>query len=513
MALGEGFTNPQRVIDKSFDAFIRGGNDIANKIAMTSSQISSQVAQEKKFQATQKAALESEEQSMYSKVNEIGNTGNAALDENMMAFWNEKTDEYFKIKNAMDQGTVSRQEGNKALARINGLVGQFKEEAAYLATQSATYQEDLKNGKVSSVGSIQNKAMLNGLGSGGNVGIIERGGKLYYYQPEHTDADGNKVEASMINGREMMAKSQTGGNLYETIPDISSNLKTAFNETYQPNNIDSKYVRTITAINGQPIPGQPGEVFKNIPPGQKYTYQIIDDKGKVDGQEALMSNGILDPILNNSNIMPSYWQDSVPDKWLEENGYGQDIIDSRWGEFAPDMTDEEKQDMTAKQNEAAKKYMAEQAYNNNADMDNKLKFMSKEKIVKPGSNSNSNSNNPAPTVKFTNSTGTPYNPTQQSDFLKKRKQLEYIDTELKNIADEQITEDYILNLATGSYPGLTKENGEIVTGYGDIIGNVDALRKAMKSLKGIDAGYEVMAEDYEAYENNKAGGASQFNNP
>jgi len=389
MALGEGFTNPQRVINKSFDAFIRGGNDIVNKVATTQAEVTQNILKEKAYKEQQEMLENQQMQSMYSKVNEIGSTGNAALDENIMSFWNDKADEYFKIKNAMDKGVISKQEGNKALVRINGLVNQFKEEAKYLAEQTAMYKDDLQNNKVSSVGSIQNKNILNGIGTGGNVGIVERGGKLYYYQPEYTDENGNLIEASMVNGREMMASAATGDNLYKTIPDISKNLETAFNETYQPESLESKYVTTIDVKKGDPIPGTDGEVFTNIPEGEIYTYQIIDDEGKQKGQASMISSGILNPILNNDNIMQSYWQDSVPDEWLRENGYTDDIINSRWNDFPVDMSDEDKAEFARLQTEAATQYMAEKAYNDNADMDNKLKFMQKKSIPKPSSNKTS----------------------------------------------------------------------------------------------------------------------------
>ena len=393
MALGKGFTNPQRIIDRSFDAFIEGGNDIANQLAKTSLEVQENIRAEKAFAAKQEALKSNEMQTMYTKVNEIGTTSNAALDENITGFFNDKADEYFEIKNAMDKGILSKQEGNKALARTNGLVNQFKEQAAYFAKESAAYQEDLANGNVSSVGSIQNKTILSGLASGANIGLVEKGGRMYYYMPEHEDANGNKVPAAMINGSEMMAKAGAGESLYDKKVDISSNLKQAFNQTYQPTSLESKYVKTVPAVNGQPIPGQPGEVFKNIPEGEKYTYQIIEEEEKNKGQEDLMSNGSLDPLLNNDSIMVRYWQDNVPDEWLEERGYDQSIIDSRWNDFPPDMTDEEKEDFKAKQGEAAKAYMAEQAYDQNADMDNKLKFMQKEKIVKDSGSGSSSSDN------------------------------------------------------------------------------------------------------------------------
>ena len=100
-----------------------------------------------------------------------------------------------------------------------------------------------------------------------------------------------------------------------------------------------------------------------IPEGEIYTYQIIEDKGKIDGQAAMLSNGTLDPIINNDEIMVSTWQDTVPDEWLAENyPDNPELVDSRGNDFPPDMSAEEKSQVQQLQRDAAKKYLAEKAY-------------------------------------------------------------------------------------------------------------------------------------------------------
>ena len=120
---------------------------------------------------------------MFDKANEFGSTGDAKLDENILSFWNTKVDDYFSIKNAMQTGKISKQEGNLALSRINGLVGQFKAQSKYLAEQTGQYREDFNNGAVSSTSSQQSQNILGAMAKGGNVQITERGGTLYYYLP------------------------------------------------------------------------------------------------------------------------------------------------------------------------------------------------------------------------------------------------------------------------------------------------------------------------------------------
>lgn len=385
MALGDNFTNPQRIINKSFDAYVKGGNDIVNRVAKTSSEVQEQILAEKKFQAEMDELENTEMQSMYSKINQVGSTGDAMLDENMLAFWNDKTDEYFRIKNAMQKGTLGKQEGNAALSRINGLVGQFKEQAKYISEQTTMWKEDQKNNNVSSIGSPENKAFMNSVGQGGNTGIVERGGKLYYFTPGYTDENGNEIPSSMINGAEMMAAANNGEGLYRQKANINKGLATAFNETYQPDQMNSKYVKSVKKKRGDWIDDNDHSKGKheNIPEGEIYTFQIIDEKGKAEGMAEMKTNGVLDPLLNNDYNMQSYWQDTIPDEWLKEKGYGDDIINSRWNEFPSDMSPDEQKKQAQLQRDIASDYMVEQAYNDNAVMDNKLSFLKSEKITPP----------------------------------------------------------------------------------------------------------------------------------
>ena len=120
------FTNPQRIIDKSFDAFIQGGEKMVNKIATTADQIYERNRIEKASQKLEWEKQNEEQQKLYSSVNELGSTGSSSLDNNLRSFWDGRVDEYFTIKNAMQRGDISQQEGNKALASINGEVDKFK---------------------------------------------------------------------------------------------------------------------------------------------------------------------------------------------------------------------------------------------------------------------------------------------------------------------------------------------------------------------------------------------------
>jgi hypothetical protein len=124
MAL-ESFRTPQRVTDESVDRFLKSSYNITDAIARSGHQIVANVRKQKEDQQKRNAERDLQMQQMFDKANEFGSTGDAKLDENILAFWNQKVDDYFTIKNAMQTGKIGKQEGNLALARINGLVGQF----------------------------------------------------------------------------------------------------------------------------------------------------------------------------------------------------------------------------------------------------------------------------------------------------------------------------------------------------------------------------------------------------
>jgi hypothetical protein len=120
----------------------------------------------------------------------------------------------------MQTGKIGKQEGNLALARINGLVGQFKAQSKYLAEQTALYREDFNNGIVSSTSSQQSQNILGAMAKGGNVQITEKGGVIYYYLPGEDGSVPN--DGNLLNGQQLIANDAADKNLYDTIPDYAS---------------------------------------------------------------------------------------------------------------------------------------------------------------------------------------------------------------------------------------------------------------------------------------------------
>ena len=68
------YDNPQRVVINSFNALLQSGKQLQNNIATSVSQISETVKAQKKQAQMEQDALDIEQQSMFSKVNDLAST-------------------------------------------------------------------------------------------------------------------------------------------------------------------------------------------------------------------------------------------------------------------------------------------------------------------------------------------------------------------------------------------------------------------------------------------------------
>ena len=363
------FTNPQRIIDKSFDAFIEGGEKMVNKIATTADQIYERNRIEKETQKLEWEKQNQEQQKLYSSVNELGSTGSSSLDNNLRSFWDGRVDDYFKIKNAMQRGDMPQQEGNRLLASINGEVNKFKTVVPYLAQQVQLQRKAGKiqpgsAGSISSVTSTESQQVLNNLMNGGNTGLVSKGGNMFLYNP----AIAGKQNGGMLNIDELIANQATGKSIVQTVPDISKDLTGAFNNIFKPDDVASEYVKFETVKNKDGT-------------GYDYTYKTIEEDKKVSGIQAMKDNGQFNPLLNDEKMMTSVWQDMIPDEYLKANGVNPD---SSWMMIDPNKTPAENEAEQDKMREIATNWLAEKAYEDNSQMDQgALKFVSKQKTPAP----------------------------------------------------------------------------------------------------------------------------------
>ncbi len=387
------FTNPQRIINKQFDAFVAGGNNITKSIAPDMATMQKHIAEQKRYTKDLEQRDQQKGFELRSSLNELGTTGNRVLDENIQVFWNEQVDNYFKIKNAMQDGTITKQEGNRGLAKIMGLVPQFKRQVQIIGAQATAFKEDAANGNVSSVGSIENKSFLKRAGDGGNIGIVERGGQLYFFAP----AENGEPEA-MVNGNELLTMENQGQNMYQTKPNLSETGNKIFNAEVEPDSNTSDFVTYETFVKGDtnPINGKP---MNNLEDGKVYTYRTIVPDKRDGAIEKLTNSPAVANLINNDNLMKRVWQDEIPDgefneetqEWEPPNSIGAiaaklnldpNMFKDGWHEFTEDMDEDQIAELNKNQNAIMSSYLGTKFYNDNATMDNVVKFV-KEEVLTP----------------------------------------------------------------------------------------------------------------------------------
>lgn len=536
MAQGNGYTNPQRVTDRSFNALIEGGKALTNKIATTASQITQNVKLQKEQMQKEQDELDIEMQSMFSKVNELPSTTNSALDNNIHSFWNGQVDDYFKIKNDMDNGTITRQEGNRKLAQINGLVGQFKTQAKYLGEQCALYSDAMNNQQVSSTGSVVNKNFLQALCKGGDVRTVMKDGQLVYQLGE---------EGQFLNGTQLIANAGADKNLFNKKADFTEYETQMYNKLATPDSPDSEYVTTKTFKKGDinPATGQP---MNNLEEGYEYTMQYIEPDKKDAYLQAAYNSPMMNVMLQDDEAMLSEWQDNIPDGFAngaatgEENSIagiaGQlgiddnsladlnmtmdDLVNSSWHEYPTDFTDEQKTKLDDIQNKIAKTYIARQSYNNNGLQLGALKTKDKRKISPPISNSNSSSSGGGKPAKFQNQFGKDYSANQIEDFENTLEKEDIFKSTIKAISNRPSQEE-ILNYVRTSFPKLIAnpgddpENQRLDPSYGTIDDKMKLIN-AINDAYGFKSGsYMQMKKQADKYKSQTGGGggASRFNTP
>ena len=416
------YSNPKRIVDKRMEKLIEtGGTQGVKFLASTAMQMANTVKAQKAQLAKQQELTDNKMQSMYSMANEFGSTGDPALDQNIVSFWNGKVDNYFQIKNKMQSGEMSRQEGNMALAKIQGLVPKFQSQIAYIAEQSAAYGKALSDGTLSSTGSMQNKDMLGSFMEGGDIQIAERGGNIYFFKPNdavkgETDftlsEDMKTGNASMLNGDQLIAMKNQGTNLFNEKADISALTTTLANETGNPDG-PSSYYETIKLKKGSPDPFNPGQTIENIPEGMEYEYQtLIPEQGEkllADMENSPMVN----TIMSDDKRMLSVFQDDIPDNAEASNGDGtsiseiaaklidennmteadflasmglssmEELENSSWHEAPENLSPEQKLQLSNVQDQIARKFIARKAFDENVESDGIGKLIGKNKILDP----------------------------------------------------------------------------------------------------------------------------------
>ena len=513
------YDNPKRIVDKRMQAMIQSGgkSSIARTIAGTAKEMTAHIKAQKEQVAKQQAIVDNEMQSMYSMANKFGSTGDDKLDTNINGFWNGKVDEYFQIKNQMQDGKLSRQEGNLALAKIQGLVPQFKQQVQYLSQQTNDYATALKNGTLSSTGSMKNKEMIQTLMEKGDVQLSEVNGDIYFFKPNEGQEGFDQTKNSFLNGKEMIGMANQEQDLFNHKADISQLTSTLANKVGTPDG-PSSYYETIKLKKGDPDPFHPGATIENIPEGEEYTYQTLKQDKRGDFISEMENSPMTQTIMKDEKRMLSVFQDEIPDGYengkidptatnsiagiltaagideatlIAEAGVNMEqMVNSSWHESPSGLTPDQEGKLKEYQDLVGKKYIAQKAFDDNVDSDGIGKLIARG-TIKPPPTDSQNVNNTS--TKLTDIGGKTLDAAAIQDGIEreesifkttrtpgdnfkgqseeKRKQLRQdMDTDYPGLAsddyswvvDNQTLEKALLEIEFGDYSGGVGKSG----GYG-----------------------------------------------
>ncbi len=189
----------------------------------------------------------------------------------------------------------------------------------------------------------------------------------------------------MINGSQLLADEVNGTPMYQTKPNLSEPGTAIFNAQIKPESLDSEFVEYIEVKKGDinPVTGQP---FTNLEEGKKYTYKTITQKKRPEAIAKLVDSPAIATMAANDNMMAKVWQDEIPDEEIEkiatEMGFDPSLYKDAWHDYAEDMSEEQRAKLDQEQTAIMKQYLGTKFYNDNATMDNTLKFV-KEEVYDP----------------------------------------------------------------------------------------------------------------------------------
>jgi hypothetical protein len=514
------YSNPQRIINKEFDVRARANRELQNTIQNTTASIADAVIKQKKQKEELESSNVEKESALRDKVNEFATPGAGQIDKSIIEFWDTKIEDYVNNMNLAASGDITQREAMLRNKKIEGLLPQFKQNAATLASNAALQKEALNDGTFSSTGSIGNKEILNRLGNNGDVRIVEKDGAIYYWAPE-LDEDGNVIpdSGSMINGAELYANADKP--LFNTKSDISGLISQGWNKFSGEETGISDYVKTIAVKNGDKHPIT-GETISGLEDGYEQVIRVpqSDNRGKY--IDEIESSAYFNGILGNEKEMLSVWQDEIPDGEPDENGEyppnslgffasgGDPNLDidldamgytgteeekmSQWqnsvyGEYPDDVEPEQKALIDKNQKAVSKRYMANLSWDQNSITAGKSKTIGKRKIVeppKPSTGSGSGESKDKTLYEGLNST-------QRATYAGNKRKEDRLSKELEAVQygpNGEVTKDNIKYYESKGYdfgenPPTTKEEFERV------IYSQDGLDDTYFAIKESEKGDEV----------------------
>jgi hypothetical protein len=460
------YANPQQQTNSQFENYIKKQPSIAADMDQGLANIVAKNALERAEQERLFATQNAEQKTMFDKIAGIKETGYGTFDQNMNDFFGNQSENYFKIKKGIKDGSISQMEGNRHLAYLNQQVSTFKESVVPIMAQAKRLQESLKippgqPGSISSRVPTAQQEVLLALTQGGDVKLVDDNGQLCLFKPGSNGSDD-----AMINVNELLQLESNGIEYFKTVPDVSESLKGVYDNTVKPGGKDNAdLVMFNTKIVGD----------------QEVTTKSMTTDQRQKAATSMVKSNQFKGILDDEDRMESIWADVMGK-------------DTDWMTFPPNATASEIQASTKQQRDEAALFLANKAIEDNAPADGIEMIVGRKKYKAPsGSGSNS-----AKSLRFER-----YN-NQAADLVGNPKKIASALNDIKGIDSYTVVDDrYILSQLEDeeveSYDALNTERekrafikkaredqdlpeNSIVNKDGDVLTNinsVDGVRAAL----------------------------------
>tara|TARA_B110000008_G_scaffold279974_1_gene330167 strand:- start:3123 stop:4850 length:1728 start_codon:yes stop_codon:yes gene_type:complete len=132
---------------------------------------------------------------VYDSINTIPQTGIDTFDSNINRFFNQGADRIFEVKNLINDGHMTQQEGMKIISETNNYINKYKTLAPKIVEQIKYYNDAKANGSFSRINDNGMAAMLDAISNGsGDVQLLEKEGMMYLSGAGSLDTKGGKED-------------------------------------------------------------------------------------------------------------------------------------------------------------------------------------------------------------------------------------------------------------------------------------------------------------------------------
>jgi len=279
---------------------------------------------------------------MYGKVDSLPTFGED-FNTRQEQYWDTKIDDYLDIKNRIEAGDITPREGNKELRKIDRLLKNYQTIAPQVLAlanevKSRIMIEPGKEGAISGLVPTHVQKVLLDMLDGKDVGLVDRDGVLFLYEPE----------VGYINLNELtIAETKETNSFLKFVPKYDEFLMNAAKGTFGDFDQGSFRDGMVNIRKVKRKNPATGEI-------QEITIRSIDENQKALAEEYIIKNRLLQPLIDNYDYMSVIWNDVM------NNADKADYANTAWHDPADLDTDQADQFMKD-QNKLALEYLTRQA--------------------------------------------------------------------------------------------------------------------------------------------------------